>query len=311
MARTSPRFRFAPLLALIAALFLARAARAQVPSFHVEADAIYFDLDGTALDSGGHVPAATTEAVRAYRACGGRVGIATGRTLEEAREAIAALEPELPVVLFNGAAAYDTKAGAWLFAEHLNPIVVKTAIDHLRSRPGVTGLLVNERDAAFAAIGPDSVDAWTRRSGGHAGRQWTPSTDSAHAVVKMLVLVRPDDALAIRDELGKDLGSGARVVRSGPRTLEVVPPGVNKATGIRHGLDARGEHPARLVAFGDSGNDVEMLREFSLGIAMGNCLEEACRAAMVRIGDHNSGDLARTVANVLVGPKCWDEHAGK
>jgi hypothetical protein len=44
---------------------------------------------------------------------------------------------------------------------------------------------------------------------------------------------------------------------------------------------------------------------------MGNCLEEACRAAQVRIGDHNSGDLARTVANVLVGPKCWDEHAGK
>ncbi len=301
-------------LVLAAALLLvpAAVAHAEPPAFHVEADAIYFDLDGTALDSGGHVPAATTAAVRAYRACGGRVGIATGRTLEQAREAIAALEPDLPVVLFNGGAAYDVQKGAWLFAEHLNPILVATAVDHLRSRPGVTGVMVNERDATFVAIGPDSVAAWTARSGAPVRERWKgPSRDSTHAVVKLLVLVRPDDALAIRDELGRDLGSGARVIRSGPRTLEVVPPGVNKATAIRHGLDARGEHPARIVAFGDSGNDVEMLKEFSLGIAMGNCLEEACRAAQVRIGDHNSGDLARTVANVLVGPKCWDEHAGK
>lgn len=298
--------------ALAAALLSPAIARAEAPSFHVEADAIYLDLDGTALASGGHVPAATVDALRAYRGCGGRVGIATGRTLAESREAIAAIEPDLPVVLWNGGGAYDVQRGAWLFTEHLNPTVVQTAVDHLRSRPGVTGVLVHERDAAFAAIGPDSVAAWTRRWGAPVRESWKGvSRDSAHAVIKLLVLVRPDDALAIRDELGKSLGSSAHVIRSGPRTLEVVPPGVNKAAAIRRGLDVLGEHPARIVAFGDSGNDVEMLREFSLGIAMGNCLEEACRAAQVRIGDHNSGDLARTVANVLVGPRCWDDHGGK
>ena len=37
-----------------------------------------------------------------FKACGGRIGIATGRTLEQAEVAISFLEPDLPAVLFNG-----------------------------------------------------------------------------------------------------------------------------------------------------------------------------------------------------------------
>lgn len=295
---------------VLVALALGLAAPAAVADgFRIQADAIYFDLDGTALDHDGHVPAATVAAVKRFRECGGKVGIATGRTLDQAREAMAALEPELPVVIYNGGAAVAPASGDYLFLEPLPLSVVSRTIAALRGRAGMLGADVYERDAAFEGFGGDSTARFPHHTGVRSAGRWPDRpVATQHTVLKVLAFARPESAAAVRDELAKRLGRSAHVIRSGPSTIEIVPPGVNKAAAIRRALAMVREHPARIVAFGDSGNDVEMLREFSLGIAMGNCLDEACRAAMARIGDHDSDAIARTLDDVLVGPKCWDEH---
>src|SRR5438045_766606 len=52
---------------------------------------VYLDLDGTALDPSGRLLPQTIQCARAYQACGGRLGIATGRTLESAKSVIDSL----------------------------------------------------------------------------------------------------------------------------------------------------------------------------------------------------------------------------
>ena len=56
--------------------------------------------------------------------------------------------------------------------------------------------------------------------------------------------------------------------------FDVVQPGVSKATGIRVLMDAFGIDASEVMAFGDAGNDAEMLRLAGVGVAMGNASDE-------------------------------------
>ena len=78
------------------------------------------------------------------------------------------------------------------------------------------------------------------------------------------------------------LGGAMDVVDSGCEDgwgyFDVVQRGVSKATGVRVLMEHWKISPEEVVAFGDAGNDVEMLRLAGAGYAMGNA-DEAVRAA--------------------------------
>ena len=61
--------------------------------------------------------------------------------------------------------------------------------------------------------------------------------------------------------------------------LEVVPHGFSKATGIQFLMEKYDIPLERIYAFGDSNNDLDMLRYVQNSIAMGVCTEEVAEAA--------------------------------
>lgn len=72
------------------------------------------------------------------------------------------------------------------------------------------------------------------------------------------------------EALQRRLSDIAHVTSSGHRNIDVVVPGVNKAAGLEL-LTTRWGVPATAVAaFGDGGNDLEMLRWAGYGVAMAN-----------------------------------------
>src|SRR5262245_51860214 len=107
------------------ALMLSASAGAAAPLLRVKA--IYTDLDGTALDTTRHVRQATIDALREFRKRGGHVGIATGRTLGQADEAIRAIEPDLPVIVYNGAAIVSGASRKMRVLGHLDSASVAIA----------------------------------------------------------------------------------------------------------------------------------------------------------------------------------------
>ena len=60
---------------------------------------------------------------------------------------------------------------------------------------------------------------------------------------------------------------------------DVIEKGFSKAEGLKRLLQHYNVDPADTVAFGDSLNDLELLKECALGIAMGNGREELKKAA--------------------------------
>lgn len=62
--------------------------------------------------------------------------------------------------------------------------------------------------------------------------------------------------------------------RSNPYTMDVISAGVSKATGIERLIHELGVRKEDTYAFGDSLNDVEMMKYVGTGVAMGNGLPE-------------------------------------
>ena len=79
---------------------------------------------------------------------------------------------------------------------------------------------------------------------------------------------------------------------SGADVLDV---DISKADGIEQLLKHYGMQWKEVVAFGDSTNDIEMLRRAGVGVAMGNATERVKKAADVVTGDIEQDGLADAV----------------
>jgi len=74
--------------------------------------------------------------------------------------------------------------------------------------------------------------------------------------------------------------------------LEVFDPSVNKWEGILHIARRHGIDPEHIIAIGDDVNDVHMIRNAGLGVAMGNAKPEVQRLAKRVIGRNVDEGLA-------------------
>jgi Cof subfamily protein (haloacid dehalogenase superfamily) len=88
---------------------------------------------------------------------------------------------------------------------------------------------------------------------------------------------------------------------SKPNYLEIVPLGVHKAEALRHLTAILGLELSQVAAIGDGLNDLEMLREAGLGIAMGNAPEAVKSEADWVTGTNNEGGVAQAVWKLLNG----------
>ena len=94
----------------------------------------------------------------------------------------------------------------------------------------------------------------------------------------------------------------SRVVVSSPTTIEILPKTVTKASALEQISKINGFSLKSVIAFGDSGNDVEMLKIVGLGVAMANGRQEAFEAADIIIGPNYSDAIAKFLTSSLISP---------
>lgn len=86
---------------------------------------------------------------------------------------------------------------------------------------------------------------------------------------------------------------------SGEVYIDILPKGVSKFTGIVNLCKIINASIKSCIAFGDSGNDIEMLKGVGYGIALENGTKEAKEAADIIIGNHNTCALANKVLELI------------
>lgn len=124
-------------------------------------------------------------------------------------------------------------------------------------------------------------------------------TDTDNEQPKFLVVGDPDPLHTLELEMAEHLRGRAEVYRSEPFFLEVVPHGIDKATGLSVLSTHLGISSDAIIAFGDGFNDVSMIKYAGMGVAMGNAQQVVKdHADLVTLSNEEDG-IAEVVDRML------------
>lgn len=88
-------------------------------------------------------------------------------------------------------------------------------------------------------------------------------------------------------------------VSSGHGSIDIIKPGINKATGLSKLSQLLDIKPEVMCAFGDGGNDIEMLKYVGDGVAMGNATKNVIYSANHQTDDNDNNGVMNYIRKVL------------
>jgi HAD superfamily hydrolase (TIGR01484 family) len=239
---------------------------------------IALDMDGTVLNERQEISEANKTWIRKATEAGIIVSFATGRGSISIQPYIDELKLESPVVSVNGSEVYKRP---WeLLSRHtLDPQ------DVLRMHE-----LAVKYDSWFWAYAVDGLynkDKWDDDVEAHQWLKFGYYNENNRHLGEIL------DALTT--------WGGMEITNSHPNNLELNPKGVSKASGLRELCGILGIEMSQVVAMGDSLNDIAMICEAGLGVAMGNAQQEVKDAADIVTLTNEEDGVARVIRDIVLG----------
>jgi Cof subfamily protein (haloacid dehalogenase superfamily) len=226
------------------------------------------DLDGTLLAADLVIRERTRHAVGAARAAGIRVAIATGRMFRSALPYARSAGIVEPIICYQGAAVVEPETREFLRHE---PIPLPAARDAIAAvqQLGYTLNAYVDDELYVAAVTPE------------AERYAVFQNLEIHAVgdllawlsqppTKLVAVGEPEQMDALKATVVPLLGDRLHISKSLPIFLEFSRKGITKGSGLAFLASQLRIERARVVAFGDAENDIELLEWAGYGVAVAN-----------------------------------------
>lgn len=248
--------------------------------------AVFTDLDGTFLTADHLLPPRTSQIVDRLQATGVRFVPTSGRTVAALRGFFGNLLDRIDYVAGNG---MDVVAGGVRVAhrEYARDDV-EALLDATRccSQPaafvvfGADGPYLMDLDVDFARSCIESLE--------HAEVRPLDRGLFDGPIAKVALIARRDAGELVR-ELEPVAGDRFDFAPCGANWIDVLVKGVDKIDGIRAVMGHLGAAPDEVAAFGDSLNDLGMMRALPLSVAVSNAMEELKPHCAFEIGSNADG----------------------
>ena len=268
------------------------------------------DVDGTILDPYGELTPGVREAIEAARRRGLQVVLCTGRRFRTALPPAQELGLSGAMVVHNGVIVKDIASGRTetnrylpsdlfgelleILREHGPPLVYVDSYhegtDIHTERP--------EQAHPFQSEYLDDNPEFTRVVGDLIG-------SARDDVIMMSTMAELEVLEALRRRALERLGDRVlthMLINKNYRghILEFLSPASGKWPALREIAAQAGIGPEEIAAVGDDTNDVEMIREAGLGIAMGNAVEAAVAAADLVVRSNAEGGAVEAIEKILL-----------
>ncbi|GIP33237.1 HAD family hydrolase [Paenibacillus sp. J2TS4] len=248
---------------------------------------IVSDLDGTLLSPDHQITDSVWRAVRAFTEAGGWFTIATGRTGVSVRQTVERLNIDLPMILCNGSILAD-KGKIWEQAE----LSTGGLIPYLQEadRQGLSAVVFQESGLSAISRTQDIARFEQRenvdcRLADLTEEQW--AVGHAH---KVLIIGDMNKALTLWEAYSPDLPNAYSTVQSEVDFFEILPANQSKGRALIQLTNLLGIELSEVMAIGNQMNDLDMLEQAGIGVAVANSHPElAAKADYVCSGSFGEG----------------------
>lgn len=251
------------------------------------------DMDGTLLDKNHKISQGNKHAIKRAVEAGVIFTIATGRMHASALPYAQDLGLDVPIITYNGA-LIKTVSGKELFASYLDENVVKELLD-FAAESDIYVQTYSDDKLYFKEDCPQARQY--QEACGVPGQAVGENIyQYIHNVPKMLMIgSTPEESDAVVKLINQKFGGHIEAMKSNPTYVELIKPGVNKATAIERLAEIMGIPSEQVLAIGDSSNDVTMLASVAISVAMGNANAEAKEAARYMVTDNEHDGVAEAL----------------
>lgn len=244
------------------------------------------DIDGTLIDSKGWLPQRNIDAIRKLTENGIYFLPATGRSDILAKDYLDELGINCPIVGCNGATIqnlYDNNPPEYiksLTKEQLNSIFNLCDKHDIKSKAFTIDVCYTDSDYLLKGGIGLIVRKYTKPMSYSIKYEYTANmhTIADKPVLKCVVV---DDNVAyveeIRDRINTEI-DGVTALKSNWNCIDIIRSDVSKGQAVIDYAASLGIKPEEIIAFGDSENDISMLKAVGMGIAVNNA-DEAVKAA--------------------------------
>ncbi len=250
---------------------------------------IALDMDGTLLTSKKTITARCARTIAAAYQAGKIVTISTGRPIQGLSAYERYIEPDIPVITYNGAMLIRLHSKEILYHKQMDTETAREILSFGR-RFDTTMVIWSDNKLYVNRIN-DAVKSYKLISGVEPILLEEEEAVLKAGITKMLWLDDAEKHLVYQDILDRELQHRKAVYcTSQPTFLEFMGEGISKAAAMEQlsiRFDIRREE---MIAVGDGYNDLAMIEYAGLGVAMANAPEEVReKADYVTAGNDENG----------------------
>ncbi len=271
---------------------------------------IAIDLDGTLLSPSGTVTPRAKQAIRKALDAGLLVCFATGRNWTESRTVLDAVEHYDSAVFVGGAMIVDTKNEVVLHRMMMQPALARELSAHLEAAGHAVLALQDTSSAGFDYLVTadlplnDPTKHWMRITASKIVSVPRLADHPHEHTIRIGIVAPSQEAANMKWSLNEAFADrivchSLFVPAYDVEVLEVFDPAVNKWEGVKLVAQRHGVAEHEIIAIGDDVNDLPMIANAGLGVAMGNARPEVLAIAKRVIGSNADEGLAQFLEELV------------
>lgn len=203
--------------------------------------------------------------------------VASGNQYYQLRDLFPGYYDELSFVAENGALVKDHKD--LVFTADMSKETVHKVIDVCREYPEILNVLCGV-ESAYCERGSVSQEFFDLTSIYYHRLKWVDDFKEVDdQILKFAPTVPEEKTYDYYDMFKERLNGLIEPTTSGHGSVDLIVPGCHKASGLKRLVERWGITPEECAAFGDGGNDIEMLKYCGESYAMENASEDVKKAA--------------------------------
>ena len=255
------------------------------------------DLDGTLFSKDKTVSKQNLEAIEYFKSEGGLFTFITGRMPKTSKEICDIVKPNAPYGCINGGGIYDHREGKYLWNIEL-PKEALELVKHVEEQLPDMGISLNTESNVYFRK-DNSAMVYMRSVTGLPNV--TCTYDGLDEILLKVAFGHDDEEQM--SSLIKLLNNHSKAsyydfIRTERRLYEILPKGVSKGLALKKMADLLGVNMSKTIAVGDYNNDISMIKEAGIGIAVANAVDEV-KAVADYITVSNNENAIATIIDVL------------